>query len=122
MSELPTGGPRTVSWHAVVPERPSGSEAAKRRRRHVRDWDEYPNYPENSRFLWYPEGSECFWLWEDFLTGKTDEEPPVFLAFLANKKKKEDRDPRLRLGALRGWLCGAASTLAEKVWQRGEGE
>jgi hypothetical protein len=118
MRDRQSGAFPIMFWDEVGPDLPFGPVATKRRRGHVRDWDDYPNYPGNSRFLWHPEGKDYFWLWEDFLKGKTDEEPPAFGAFLEERRsqaKSRDLTTGLRRGlnAGRRRLLDLPATLAQ---------
>jgi hypothetical protein len=59
--------------------------------RPLRNKKDYPNYPRSSRFLWHGAGKEYYHLWEDFLEGRSDYEPPAFWDWIEERKKKKSR-------------------------------
>ena len=85
-------------------DRESETEVADRKPRarplrprfRIRQAADYPNFPKTGRFRWHFRGKEYLRLWEDFLSGKSDWEPPAFREFIDEDKDsgKQRRDPR----------------------------
>jgi hypothetical protein len=57
---------------------------------------DYKNYPKSGQFRFHGAAKDYYLLWEDFLSRKTDQEPPEFWSYVEQWEKQFELFPRTK--------------------------